>query len=67
MLTAAAAVYTALYSVPAPDLAGSDDSQCVPATFNFVNMIGWKHHESQPKPKPRGSGTAKLGDVPPAA
>ena len=43
---AAAALYQKLY--------GLDDGS-VPATFQVMYMIGWKHHDSQPKPKARGS------------
>lgn len=35
----------------------------VPATFQFIYMIGWKPDASQPKPMRRGSGTHKLGDL----
>ena len=42
----AAAIYQKLY--------GMEDGT-IPATFQVMYMIGWKHHESQPKPKRRGS------------
>ncbi len=42
----AAAIYQKLY--------GMEDGS-IPATFQVMYMIGWKHHESQPKPKRRGS------------
>lgn len=34
-----------------------------PATFEAVTLMGWKPHESQQKPSPRGSGTTSLKDV----
>ncbi|XP_007890491.1 arginine-hydroxylase NDUFAF5, mitochondrial isoform X1 [Callorhinchus milii] len=45
-MLAAAAIYKEMY--------GSDDGS-VPATFQIFYMIGWKPHESQPKPAQRGS------------
>jgi len=33
----------------------------VRATFELVWMTGWRPHPSQPRPKPRGSGTVDLG------
>ena len=42
----AAAIYQKLY--------GMEDGT-IPATFQVMYMIGWKHHDSQPKPKRRGS------------
>ena len=32
-------------------------------TFDFLNLIGWKYHESQQKPKKRGTAEFKLADV----
>lgn len=48
---AAAAIYQELY--------GEEDGS-VPATFQVVYMIGWTPHESQPKPKKRGSAQQSL-------
>lgn len=48
---AAAAAYKALY--------GKEDGR-VPATFQVVYMIGWCPHESQQKPKERGSAQFSL-------
>ncbi|CAB1104389.1 unnamed protein product [Ectocarpus sp. CCAP 1310/34] len=53
-MLAAAAAYQELY--------GEDDGT-VQATFQVVYMIGWAPHESQPQPKRRGSGQARIGDV----
>eukprot|EP00752_Nemacystus_decipiens_P005287 g4795.t1 len=53
-MLAAAAAYQALY--------GEDDGT-IQATFQVVYMIGWAPHESQPQPKRRGSGQARIGDV----
>jgi len=50
-LMAAAAAYEATYRNP-------DGS--IPATFDIFYMIGWKPHESQQKPKPRGSAKSSL-------
>ncbi len=33
------------------------------ATFDFLNMLGWKYHESQQKAKQRGSAQFSLKDV----
>lgn len=41
----------------------------VPATFDILFLTGWRPHESQPRPLPRGSGKVNLADalrVPPA-
>lgn len=35
------------------------DGSC-PATFDIVFLTGWKPHEGQPRPAPRGSGTVDL-------
>jgi SAM-dependent methyltransferase len=35
----------------------------VPATFDILFLTAWKPHESQPKPKPRGSATVSLIDA----
>lgn len=32
----------------------------VPATFDVLWLVGWRPHPSQPRPKPRGSGTVDL-------
>ncbi|CAM9498829.1 unnamed protein product [Scytosiphon promiscuus] len=53
-MLAAAAAYQELY--------GEDDGT-IQATFQVVYMIGWAPHESQPQPKRRGSGQARIGDV----
>lgn len=33
------------------------------ASIQVIYAIGWKHHESQPKPKERGSGEYRLRDI----
>ncbi|KAI8851851.1 S-adenosyl-L-methionine-dependent methyltransferase [Chytridium lagenaria] len=38
---------------------GNDDGT-IPATFQIINMIGWKPDPSQPKPLKRGSGEVSL-------
>jgi SAM-dependent methyltransferase len=35
----------------------------VPATFDILFLAGWKPHDSQPQPLPRGSGTVSLTSV----
>lgn len=44
------------------DLYGMEDGS-VPATFEFIYMIGWKHHESQQKPCKRGSASRSLKEL----
>ncbi|XP_071438210.1 arginine-hydroxylase NDUFAF5, mitochondrial isoform X3 [Pithys albifrons albifrons] len=53
-MLAAAAIYREMY--------GNSDGS-VPATFQIYYMIGWKYHESQAKPAPRGSATVSFGDL----
>ncbi|MDX6748261.1 methyltransferase domain-containing protein [Geminicoccaceae bacterium 1502E] len=38
-----------------------DAEGTVPATFDIVFLTGWKPHDSQPRPLPRGSGKVDLG------
>ncbi|PAA80397.1 hypothetical protein BOX15_Mlig022689g1, partial [Macrostomum lignano] len=64
VLTAAAAIYDFMYG--GED--GEEDSEgqrrrSVPATFQFVNFIGWKPHHSQQKPARRGSASVSLRDL----
>lgn len=42
---------------------GEDGQVTLPATFNVINMIGWKKSESQPQPLARGSGQVNLKDI----
>jgi len=51
---AVAALYQELY--------GMEDGS-VPATFELINMIGWKPHQSQPVACKRGTGTKSLKDL----
>eukprot|EP01132_Coremiostelium_polycephalum_P008452 gene8452-10383_t len=51
---AASSIYRSLY--------GNDDGS-VPATFQVIFLIGWSPHESQSKPKPRGSATKHLSEI----
>ncbi|XP_051775657.1 arginine-hydroxylase NDUFAF5, mitochondrial isoform X2 [Erpetoichthys calabaricus] len=53
-MLAAAAIYKAMY--------GNEDGS-VPATFQILYMIGWKHHDSQVKPAKRGSANVSFGDI----
>jgi len=50
-LMAAAAIYKELYK---------NENGTVPATFEVVFFIGWAPHESQPRPKRRGSATHSM-------
>lgn len=56
---AAAAIYQQMYGK-------NDDNSgkpIVPATFQIINMIGWKPHPDQPKPLDRGTGEVSLKDL----
>lgn len=35
----------------------------IPATFEIIHLAGWKPHESQQKPLPRGSAKVRLADA----
>ncbi|XP_044756328.1 arginine-hydroxylase NDUFAF5, mitochondrial [Coccinella septempunctata] len=56
---ASAAIYKELYR--------KDDKESgnfvVPATFQVINMLGWKPHSSQPKPMQRGTANTSLKDL----
>ncbi|GJQ86263.1 hypothetical protein Trydic_g8961 [Trypoxylus dichotomus] len=56
---AAAAIYQQLY--------GKYDQETgkpsVPATFQIINMIGWKPHPKHPKPLERGTGEVSFKDI----
>ncbi|KAI9136449.1 S-adenosyl-L-methionine-dependent methyltransferase [Paraphysoderma sedebokerense] len=54
VLLAGSAIYKELHGNP-------DGS--IPATFQILYMIGWKPHQSQPQPKPRGSATVSIKEV----
>uniref|UniRef100_A0A336LU23 Arginine-hydroxylase NDUFAF5, mitochondrial n=1 Tax=Culicoides sonorensis TaxID=179676 RepID=A0A336LU23_CULSO len=53
VLMAAASIYKDMYST----------DQGVQATFQIIYLVGWKPHESQPKPMERGSANASLKDL----
>lgn len=53
-LLAAAAIYHEFYG---------DEKGQILATFQVTNFIGWKPHESQPKPAARGSATVSFKDI----
>ena len=44
------------------ELFGNADGT-VPATFQVVHMLGWKPHETQQKPKARGSATRSMKEL----
>jgi len=52
----AAAIYQSLFKYP-------DDETKIFSTFEFINFLGWKYHESQQKPKKRGSAEFSLKDL----
>lgn len=56
---AAAAIYQQLYGKTDPD----SGKNTVPATFQIINMLGWKPHPKQPKPLQRGTGEVSLKDL----
>lgn len=45
------------------ELHKSDDDDGIIATFQTVSMIGWKPHESQPKPLKRGTALQSMKDI----
>lgn len=56
---AAASIYQHLYGK-----VNDDTGQVtIPATFQIINMLGWKPHASQPKPLQRGAGEVSLKDL----
>lgn len=56
---AAAAIYQQLYGKTDPE----SGQVSVPATFQIINMLGWKPHPQQPKPLQRGTGEVSLKDL----
>jgi NADH dehydrogenase [ubiquinone] 1 alpha subcomplex assembly factor 5 len=54
-ILSASAIYQEMY--------GSPQEAGIPATFQVLSFIGWKPHESQPKPASRGSATFSLKDI----
>ncbi|KAG1675377.1 hypothetical protein FOA52_012296 [Chlamydomonas sp. UWO 241] len=52
---AAAAVYRSMF--------GEESDGSVPATFQVMYLTGWSPHESQQKPKERGSATMSFQDL----
>lgn len=56
---AAAAIYQQLYGKPDPETG----NVIIPATFQIINMLGWKPHPKQPKPIERGTGEVSLKDL----
>lgn len=56
---AAAAIYQQMYG----KLDQETGKNTVPATFQIINMLGWKPHPSQPKPMKRGTGDVSLKNL----
>ncbi|CAG9765292.1 unnamed protein product [Ceutorhynchus assimilis] len=55
----AGAIYQQLYGKTDPETGKTS----IPATFQVINMLGWKPHPKQPKPLQRGSGEVSLKDL----
>mmetsp|Transcript_7317 Transcript_7317/g.9305 ORF Transcript_7317/g.9305 Transcript_7317/m.9305 type:complete len:411 (-) Transcript_7317:40-1272(-) len=60
---ASACLYDKMYPLQDDDDDDGDDEGAIEATVQIIYGIGWVPHESQPKPKARGSATHKVGDV----
>ena len=61
---AAACIYDELYKLETDDQYDDDDDDGnIEATIQIIYGIGWTPHDSQPKPKERGSAKHKLGDI----
>lgn len=58
---ATSCMYDHMYKLESGDRDGDDQS--IEASVQIIYAIGWTPHESQPKPKERGSATHKVGDV----
>jgi NADH dehydrogenase [ubiquinone] 1 alpha subcomplex assembly factor 5 len=56
---AAAAIYQQLYG----KIDQETGKTTIPATFQIINMLGWKPHPKQPKPLERGTGEVSLKDL----
>lgn len=56
---AAAAIYEQLYGKVDPE----SGKLSIPATFQIINMLGWKPHPKQPQPLERGTGEVSLKDL----
>jgi len=56
---ASACIYDEMYQLEGQEPHEND----VEATVQVIYGIGWTPHESQPKPKERGSATQKIGEV----
>lgn len=46
-----------------PPIAIATNTKSVLCTFDIINLIGWKFHEKQAKPKDRGSAKFSLRDA----
>lgn len=58
---AAACIYDELYKLETDEQYDDDDN--IGASVQIIYGIGWTPHDSQPKPKERGSAKHKLGDI----
>ncbi|CAH1986683.1 unnamed protein product [Acanthoscelides obtectus] len=56
---AAGAIYQQMYGSTDPETG----QVSIPATFQIINMLGWKPHPKQPKPIERGTGEVSLKDL----
>uniref|UniRef100_M1BPL9 Uncharacterized protein n=4 Tax=Solanum TaxID=4107 RepID=M1BPL9_SOLTU len=51
---ATAAIYESMFAA---------EDGTIPATFQIIYMTGWREHQSQQKPKKRGSATVSFQDL----
>lgn len=54
------AIYDNLFEI---ERETSDQSRIVRSTFEDIYFLGWKYHESQQKPKKKGTATFSLKDL----
>lgn len=50
-------------AVHVDSMVGESGKGNIVATFDFVNLIGWRYNENQPKPKKRGTAEFSLKKV----
>ena len=58
-LTGTTAIYDSLFK----ELHDEEFKGKVFSTFEIISFAGWKYHESQPKPKKKGSAEFSLKDL----
>jgi NADH dehydrogenase [ubiquinone] 1 alpha subcomplex assembly factor 5 len=60
---ASACIYDEMFRLNEQNGDSQNTEQEIEASVQVIYAIGWTPHESQPKPKERGSATHKLGEV----